>query len=76
MGSIVGQDIRDYVVKQINIRQKAHGSGINQERTLEELTYLNSRTAWIKLASGVSVTKEKLNSIGFNETDSQKSFRK
>jgi hypothetical protein len=71
MGSIVGQDIREYVVKQINIRQKAHGSGINQERTLEELTYLNSNTAWIKLASGVSVTKEKLNSIGFNEIDSQ-----
>ena len=70
MGSIVGQDIRNYVVKQINIRQKAHGSGIEKERTLEELTYLNSQTAWIKLASGVSVTKEKLTSIGFNETDS------
>jgi len=67
MGSIVGQDLRDYVIKQINVRQHAHGSGIEKERTLEELTYLNSRTSWIKLVSGVTVTEEKLRSLGFED---------
>lgn len=67
MGSIVGQDLREYVIKQINVRQHAHGSGAYKERTLEELTYLNSRTSWVKLASGVTVTSDKLKEIGFND---------
>ena len=64
--AIVGDEIYDYVVKQINQRQSAHGSGQGgNERTLEELTYLNSKTSWIKFASGVSVTEEKLSDLGF-----------
>jgi len=64
--AIVGDEIHDYVIKQINHRQSAHGSGQNgNERTLEELTYLNSKTAWIKFASGVSVTEAKLENLGF-----------
>ena len=64
--AIVGDELNEYVIKQINQRQKAHGSGQNgDERTLEELTYLNSKTAWIKFASGVSVTEAKLEDLGF-----------
>jgi hypothetical protein len=64
--AIVGDEINDYVIKQINQRQSAHGSGQNgDERTLEELTYLNSKTAWIKFASGVSVSSSKLEDLGF-----------
>ena len=64
--AIVGDELNEYVIKQINQRQKAHGSGQNgDERTLEELTYLNSKTSWIKFASGVAVTEEKLSDLGF-----------
>ena len=66
MPNIIGEQIHDYVAKQINKRQKAHGSGQDGTvRTPEQISYLNSKTAWVKLASGVSlddarVTEEKL----------------
>ena len=64
--AIVGDELNEFVIKQINQRQSAHGSGQNgDERTLEELTYLNSKTAWIKFASGVSVSSSKLEDLGF-----------
>jgi hypothetical protein len=58
MGKIIGESFREYVVDQINIRQEAHGSGnglYNNERTPEYLSYLNSKTAWVKLASGIFI---------------------
>ena len=56
MGKILGESFHTYVAEQINIRQKAHGSGTNgSTRRAEDLTYLNSKTAWIKLASGISI---------------------
>ena len=54
MPNIIGEQIHDYVAKQINKRQKAHGSGQDGTvRTPEQISYLNSKTAWVKLASGV-----------------------
>ena len=50
MPNIIGEPFPDYVNGQINIRQAAHGSGINTFRTPDQLTYLNSKTAWVKLA--------------------------
>jgi hypothetical protein len=69
--NIIGEPFRDYVAQQINIRQKYHGSGTSTEyRTAEELAYLNSKTAWIKLASGISITEERLrkDGLGANQT--------
>jgi hypothetical protein len=62
MPKIIGEPIPDYVAYQINKRQDVHGK-IN--RDANDLSYLNSKTAWIKLASGISlnndrVTKENL----------------
>jgi hypothetical protein len=60
MGKILGEPFKKYVVDQINQRQEAHGSGTNGDvRDLDQLTYLNSKTAWVKLASGVFVTDER-----------------
>jgi hypothetical protein len=57
MGKIIGEQFRSYVSDQINTRQKAHGSGADgTARTLNQLSYLNSKTAWVKLASGVFVS--------------------
>ncbi len=61
MGKIIGEQLRGYVRDQIKARQEAHGSGTNgSSRTLEQLSYLNSKTAWVKLASSVRVTPERL----------------
>jgi hypothetical protein len=73
MGKIIGEELQDYVIQQINVRQKIHGSGQNNvPRTDQELVALNSNTSWIKLASGVSLTSDKLKELGFSKTDIEK----
>jgi len=63
-GSIVGEELEKYVQEQITIRQIAHGSGVSNLRTPDELSYLNSNTSWIKLASGNYVSEEKIAELG------------
>jgi len=61
MANIIGEPLSSYVVNQINTRQKVHGSGTpDNPRTPEYLAYLNSKTAWIKMASGVAIKPERL----------------
>ena len=57
MPNIIGEPFPDYVNGQIKTRQTAHGSGINTFRTPDQLAYLNSKTAWVKLASSVKIGK-------------------
>jgi hypothetical protein len=59
MADIVGEPLKSYVVKQIKDRQKAHGSGTSSNRSPEVITYLNSKTAWVKLASGVRISGDR-----------------
>ena len=61
MGNLLGEPFRKYVNNQIKIRQQVHGSGTaNSNRTLDEITYLNSRNAWVKFASAVYIDEERL----------------
>ena len=61
MPNIIGEQIPKYVSTQINKRQEAHGSGQDgKERTPEQISYLNSKTAWVKLASGVSLDDKRI----------------
>lgn len=55
---VVGEPYKEYVKKQIDDRQKVYGSGFGptKTRTPEEMSYLNSNTSWIKMASSVDVT--------------------
>ncbi len=56
--AVLGQELDTYVFQQIKDRQiyVAKGySGLN-ERNGNHYKYYSSRTAWIKLASGVSLT--------------------
>lgn len=50
--NIVGEGINKRIANQIAQRQKVYGS-IN--RSNEELTYLNTRSGWCRLMSGVSI---------------------
>ncbi len=52
--NIVGEGFADEIIDQINVRQEIYGS-IN--RTNEQLTFLNSRTGWVKMVSSVNVTQ-------------------
>jgi len=68
MANIIGEPFKNYVAKQINVRQRTHGSGTDGTlRTPNQITYLNSKTAWIKLASGIAIS---------GSTDLTKEFRK
>jgi hypothetical protein len=57
VGNLIGEPFEDYVNGQINRRQKIHGKS---NRTLDEIQYLSNKNAWVKLASGVSIEKERL----------------
>jgi hypothetical protein len=52
--NIFGEGFHPDIINQINQRQKRYGS---VERTTEELTYLNSKTGWVKLISSVDIEK-------------------
>ena len=73
--SPVGGPLEDYVNNQIKSRQKVHGSGLEGTRSSEEITYLNGKNAWIKMASSVDLDpiqgKERLAKLGFtnNQAD-------
>lgn len=62
-GNLLGEPFKDYVNDQIVARQKVHGK---KNRTLKEIQYLNSRNAWIKLASGVFIEQERLDLLKKN----------
>ena len=60
-GNIIGDPIKKIIGEQIELRQKIQGAGYNENsisRSPEVLNFLNNRNAWIKFASGVSVTDD------------------
>lgn len=62
--AIVGEQFEKYVSDQINVRQEIHGK---ENRTIDDLRYLNSKTAWVKLASGVKIDgEERIKNLGWN----------
>ena len=64
MANIIGENLDPYVIEQINNRQDIQGSGVNGYRSEQQISYLNTRNAWIKLASGVSVENPALSNLG------------
>jgi hypothetical protein len=70
MSNIVGEGFPDFVLEQINQRQKIYGS-INRDE--QQLSYLEARTGWCKLVSSVNV-KKPLRNINLLEEDLAKAF--
>ena len=70
MGNIIGQQVDLGVDEQIKHRQQVFGAGYNDksiERSPQALQYLNNRSAWIKLASGISLgIPEQIIEAGFS----------
>ena len=64
--AIIGESFEEYVNDQIKVRQKVYGS---KNRTPEQLTYLNGRSAWVRLISSVDI---KNNPSGSNDEGTKK----
>lgn len=62
-GNLIGEPFEDYVNKQIKRRQKIQGES---NRSLDEIQYLSNRNAWIKLASGVSISSSRMDLLKKN----------
>jgi hypothetical protein len=56
MANILGEGFPQFVIDQVDTRQKVYGS---TNRTPQELTYLSNRTAFIRLLSSVDITNNK-----------------
>ena len=56
-GNLLGEPVLDFVKSEVENRQKLFGKGITdgQNRSINELSYINNRNAWIKLASSVFI---------------------
>jgi hypothetical protein len=68
--AIVGEPFASYVDKQIKVRQEQMGK--LSDRGPEMIAWANSKTAWVKIASGVflsgSFAEERLENIGLSPT--------
>ena len=63
--AIIGEDLKDYVWEQIITRQDYLGA---KKKNDDNLIFFNAKTSWVKFASGVSVTEEKLKDMGYDAT--------
>lgn len=64
MGNLLGEPFRKYVRNQIIERQKIHAKTVG--RSMDDIKYLNSRNAWVKLASGVSLDQRRFDLLKGN----------
>lgn len=71
MGNIIGEGFKDYVIKQIDIRQK---NLARQSRDTQLLQEQNSKSAWIKLTSSILISDRSKFNIPSNIDDLAKYF--
>jgi hypothetical protein len=69
-GNLLGEQFDSYVLDQINQRQSTQGKGYSDLRDSKSLSILNNQTAWVKMASSVSITdelgKDRLSKLGLS----------
>ncbi len=64
MGKIIGESFDPYVDAQVKIRQKKLGSDYRSNSLLSKIT---SKNPWLRLTSGVDISLEKANDIGYDK---------
>jgi hypothetical protein len=60
--AILGESFKDYVRNQINVRQDK--LSLNQNRDNDFLTYVTSKTSFLRLTSGVNISEKVAQSLG------------
>lgn len=58
--NIIGEGFPEEIIKQVKQRQKVYGSGYVENRSPEEIVYLNANTSWVKLVSSVDIENNKI----------------
>ena len=58
MGNIIGEGFEPVIIEQVKTRQEIYG---NKNRDNEVLTFLNSRTGWVRMGSSVNVLVDSRN---------------
>jgi hypothetical protein len=69
--NIVGEGFPDEIIKQIDQRQKILGS---VDRNNETLTWMNSKTGWVKMVSSVNVTQAGIRNLPYTGDELAKNF--
>ena len=64
MGNIIGKNPEQWAKNQVDLRQQLLGLG---ERNAEVLSWMNSKSAWIRALSAVSITPEKSKELTLSE---------
>jgi hypothetical protein len=64
--SIIGESFKPYVADQIKIRQQKLANTSFRDPDL--LKYINNKTSWTRLSSGVNVSSDKLKELGLPES--------
>lgn len=78
--NIIGEGVDSRIANQVTQRQKVYGSGFSSNRTLEEISFLNSNTSWCKLVSSVNVSSlrslnnESIRTLGLTGNELAKKF--
>ena len=70
--NIVGEPFDQFVYKEIGHRQSNQFSGYNEDRTPDQIQYLNNQNSWIKLASSVSISGSEIGQDRIEELLSDK----
>jgi len=69
--NIVGEGFPNEIINQIDQRQKKIGSA---NRTNQELTWMNSKTGWVRLVSSVNVTQAGIRDLPYTGDELAKNF--
>jgi len=77
--NILGEGFDDYVSNQINVRQEKYAVGLGENRTMDDITFMNSKTAFARLMSSVEVSPggtnyTYVNGLNLNSLDLAKKY--
>jgi hypothetical protein len=63
-GNIFGESFKDYVAKQINVRQQK--LSISNKYDSNTLKFINNNTSWVRLSSGVNLSPDRASKLDAN----------
>lgn len=60
--NILGEGFPKEIINQVQQRQKVYGSGYakGSTRSIDDITYLNANTSWVKLSSSVNINNQNI----------------
>jgi hypothetical protein len=76
--NILGENFAPYVNTQVNIRQEKYAAGLSSNKSTEDITFMNSKTAFARLMSSVEVSDvsnyKNINALGLSGLDLAKKY--